>query len=227
MEEQASFETRAVLAPKRARRTQLAIVVPAVALIGVAWAGLSGPRSDPAPAEIPDPTVVAAPSLTVEAARATPGVRLPRPDQIFGLDVQQLDAVQSQGLGRDDIVVVAGWYVATAITDCPALAAIYRDGALPYVRGDADELAFCVRRGVLYASPPLPFDGRNRKPGLQSVAAEFVVGVIAPRELEVIGADATEVVLIGRFVESGAGCRLAGGCSPELIVDHVAWTPGA
>lgn len=226
MEEQASFETRAVLAPKRARRTRLTILVPAAALVAVAWAGLSGPRSDLVTAEIPDPTVVAAPSLTVEAARATPRVRLPRPDQIFGLDVQQLDAVQSQGLGRGDIVVVAGWYVATAITDCPALAAIYRDGALPYVRGDADELAFCVRRGVLYASPPLPFDGRNRKPGLQSVAAEFVVGVVAPRELEVIGADATEVVLIGRFVESGDSCRRTAGCSPQLIVDHVAWTQG-
>jgi hypothetical protein len=49
-----------------------------------------------------------------------------------------------------------------------------------------------------------------------------VVGVVVPSELEVIGADATEVVVVGRFVET-----IAGGCAPELVVDRVAWALGA
>jgi hypothetical protein len=32
------------------------------------------------------------------------------------------------------------------------------------VRGDADKLVFCVRRGVLYAAPP-PFTGGDREFG--------------------------------------------------------------
>jgi hypothetical protein len=208
MDEQASFEARAVLAPRRARVARLALLLPVIGLVAIAWAGLSGPRSDKATTDITDPTAVAAPSLTVDA---------PYPAQVIGLDVQRLDDVQPRGLGRDDVIAVAGWYVATAITDCPPLAAIYREGSLPEVRGDADELAFCVRSGVLFASRP--------DAGVPSVTVTVVVGVVVPPKLEMIGTDATEVVVVGRFVESGDGCGAPAGCRRELLVDHVAWTP--
>jgi hypothetical protein len=139
--------------------------------------------------------------------------------------VQRLDEVQPGAFRRDDILVLTGWYVPTAITDCPQLAAIYRDGALPYVRGDADVLAFCVRSGRLYASHP---DLReNRFVEGRAIPATFVIGVMAPMEIETIGADPREVVFIARFVEGLPGCRAMDGCRPELLIDHVVWTAGA
>ena len=239
MEEQASFEARAVLAPRRARLTRLALLLPVVALVAIAWAGVSGPRSDQATAEIPDPTAVAAPSLTAEGSTPAVAPRVrppPRPAQVIGLTVNRLDDIQSLGLGRDEVVAVAGWYVATAITDCPRIVIIRRQGSLPEVRRDFDALAFCDRSGVLYASRPdlnerlptnnLNDDNRSDNGGLSAVAVTLVVGVVVPPELEMIGTDATEVVVVGRFVDSGDGCRLLTGCRRELVVDHVAWTPG-
>jgi hypothetical protein len=221
MNEQAGFEVRAVLAPRRRRMARLAPLLPVVALVAVAWAGFGGPRSG-ATAQIPDRTADAAPSSTV--AGSTPA---PVPAQVLGLHVQQLDEVQAQSLGRDDVIAVAGWYVATAITDCPPLAALHRQGSLPEVRGDVDEAAFCDRSGALYASQPDAEDGSSLSAGLSAVGVTIVMGVIVPRELEMIGADATEVVVVGRFVDSGDGCRIPADCAPELVVDHVAWTPGA
>jgi len=209
MDEQASFQARAVLAPRRARLSRLALLLPVVALVAVAWAGASGARSDPMTADVANATPVPAPS-----------VRPQYPSRVVGLDVQRLDDVQYRRLGRDDVIAVAGWYVATAITDCPPLAAIYREAALPEDRrGEADEWAFCDRSGMLYTSP-------SRDAALPAVPVTLVAGVIVPPELEIIGADATEVVVVGRFVESGDGCRVPHGCRRELVVDHVAWTSG-
>jgi hypothetical protein len=152
--------------------------------------------------------------------------------------VQRLDDVQHRRLGRDEVVAISGWYVATAITDCPRLAARFRTTALPNARDDADEWAFCDRSGVLYASASdvdrrkpatTPEPDRSDGPGPASVAVTLVVGVVVPPELELIGGDATEVVVVGRFVDS-AGCRNLVRCPRELVADHVAWTdvlPGA
>jgi hypothetical protein len=157
----------------------------------------------------------------------TPVIPRPQPPgRVLGIEVRRLDDVEPGGLGRNDIVAVSGWYVPTAIDNCPPIAAIYRDGALPYVRGDADELAFCERSGVLYATQP-DRDGRLQHAGLSAVPVSMVIGVIAPLELERIGSDMTEVVIIGRFVPSGDGCGTSAGCRRELVIDHVAWTPGA
>ena len=217
MEERASFETRAVLAPRSARRARLELLLPAVVLVALAWAGISGPRSDPATADITDPTALAAPSLTVTPA--------PYPLQALGLPVRILDDVLPGQLGPDDVIAVAGWYVAQAITECPPLAAIYRDGSLPYVRGDADALAFCKRSGVLYASRP-DFEGDGSgDAGLPAIAANLAVGIIASPEIEIIGTEARQVVVLGRFIESSAGCLRPAGCR-ELMIDHVAWIPG-
>lgn len=231
MDENATFEARAVLPPRRRRTARLALLVPVVALVAIAWAGVSGNRPDQATAGIAQPTAalaasLPAPSLAVEA---------PYPAQVVGLAVQRLDAVQTGRLGRDAVIAVAGWYVPTAITDCPPLAALYRPASLPDVRGDTDSFAFCVRSGVLFAARPdlhgLPMndleDDAATDTGLPSVGVTVVAGVVVPPELEMVGAGATEVVVVGRFVESGAGCRATAGCSRELVVDHVGWTPGA
>jgi len=212
-EEQATFETRAVLAPRRARLSRLALLVPVVALVAIAWAGVNGPSSDSTAAVSPAPTIAAVPSPPLEAAY---------PAEVIGIPVHRLGELQIGGLGRDDVVAIAGWYVPTAITDCPPLAAIYRDGALPYIRGDKDKLAFCVRSGVLYPSRP---DISNVAPA--GVAVTIVVGVVMPLELELVDEQATQVVVLGRFSKSSDGCRIGVGCSRELLVDHVGWTPGA
>lgn len=237
MEEPAVFEARAVLAPRRTRLARLALLLPALALVATAWAGLGGARSHEATAD-PDPAAVAVQSPADEgAASAVPqgSLRPQFPEQVVGLDVQRLDDAQGRRFGRDEAIAVSGWYVATALTNCPPLAAIYREGSLPEVRGDADELAFCDRSGVLYASRPdldqrVPRnnleDNRSKNAGLPAIAATLVIGIIAPLELEMIGTTATPVVFVGRFIEPGGGCRVRAGCRRELVVDHVAWTPG-
>jgi hypothetical protein len=215
MDEQASFETRAVLPPRRSLMSRLALLVPVVAFVAIAGAGLSGPSSDrTASASSPDPTTVATttlPWLPVEVAH---------PVEVLGIEVQRLGELQIGSLGFETVVAIAGWYVPTAVTDCPALAALYRDGALPYVRGDRDKLAFCVRSGMLYPSSP---DHPNFAP--TGVAVTVIAGVLMPREVEVVGTHATQVVFLGRFGKSSDGCRDGGTCQRELLVDHVAWTP--
>lgn len=229
MEEQASFAPRTVLEQRRARLNRLAILVPTLALAAIAWVGASGAGSNRAVAESPH-VAVAAPSIDVVVSHAVAlarrGARYPA--EVLGLDVHRLDGVDTRGLGRDTPIAVAGWYVATAITDCPPLAAIYRPASLPEIRGDADSWAFCKRSGVLYASRPdldvgLPTNNPSNDAGLSAVAVTVTIGVVVPRELEMIGADATPVVVIGRFVESGGGCRDPAGCAQELVVDHLAW----
>jgi hypothetical protein len=238
MDEQATFEPRSVLGPRRTGWSRLGIVIPAVLLAGIAWAGVSGARSHQQVADVPDSGAVASSSNDAVAsslAVAPESGRQGYPTQALGLEVQRLDGIIVRGLGRDTPVAVTGWYVATAITDCPPLAAIYRAGSLPDVRGDADELAFCERSGVLYASRPeltegLPKnnleDNRSTDAGPPAVATTLVVGVVVPPELEMIGADATQVVVIGRFIESGGVCPVPAGCVRELVVDYVAWAAG-
>jgi hypothetical protein len=220
MNRQTGFEAHAVIAPRRRRLTRLALLAPAVALVAIAWVGFSGNRAQPASANKAESTAAAAPSAT--AARSESALA---PRQVIGLPVERLDDVRTGSLGRDDVVAVAGWYVPTEITDCPALAALYRLGALPDVRGDTDASAFCDRFGVLYASRPDLEDGWSRRAALPAFGAAITMGVIVPPELEMIGAEATEVVVVGRFVESGDGCRVASDCPREFVIDHVAWTP--
>ena len=229
MEEQATFEARAVLAVRRPRLSRLGLLVPVIALVAIAWAGVSGAPSDPATTAVPEPTAVAAAPSTAEASAPAPSGAgtTRRPTRVVGLAVQRLDEVRPRDLGEHDVVALAGWYVATAITDCPRFVVIDRPGSLPDVRRDFDHLAYCQRSGVLFASRPEPEDGRSRKAGLPAVVVSIVKGVVAPPELEVVGAAATEVVVIGRFVESLDGCRTPSPCPIQLVVDHVGWTPGA
>lgn len=215
MDERASFEARPVLGPRRSRLARLTLLLPAVVLVAIAVAGVSGSRSDHGSAAVAEPTA---------SALATALPRPHAPAQALGLTVHRLDEVDPFVLGRDDVIAVAGWYATTAITDCPPLAAIYRAGALPEDRADIDPWAYCVRSGVLSASQP----GLDEpSAGVPAVVATLAIGVVAPPELDVIGAAPTEVVLIGRFVPSGDPCYAPFGCGREFVVDHVGWTPDA
>jgi hypothetical protein len=230
MDENAAFEAHAVLGPRRARKSRLALLLPLVALVAVAAGGISGTRESHATAEPSDAVVIAVRSQPVVESTPAGVTLVPQPDRpttVIGLDVHRLDEVQPRGLGSDDVVAVVGWYVATAITDCPLPAALYRIDSLPDTHGDADGRALCKRIGVLYASPPDVQDSWSASGGFGVVGATIVVGVVVPPELEMIGADATEVVVVGRFVETSDGCGVAGGCAPELVVDRVAWALGA
>lgn len=221
MTEPTSFEARAVLKPRRARLSRLTLLLPVVSLVVVAWVGFSGAHSDQATANIPDRTAVAEPSTPV--AEPTPALA---PAEVIGLPVQRLDEVQTQGLSREDDVAVAGWYVATGIADCPPPAAVYRSGSLHEVP-EADALAFCTRSGVLYASQPDVRVTQFESAGLPEVGVTIAVGVILPPQLEMIRANASEVVVVGQFVESGEACGVPADCPREFVVDHVAWVPGA
>lgn len=223
VDEEATFEARPVLAPGRARGARFGLLVPVVVFVVIAWAALNGPRPDRTTAVVPDSTV----SVQSVAIESPPAAETPFPAEVIGLAVQPLGELQVGRLGFDSVVAIAGWYVPTAITDCPPLPAIYHDGALPYFRGDADKSVFCVRSGVLYPSRPnLSSDGTpDVVPA--GVAVEVVVGVIMPLDLETVGTDASQVVVIGRFGKTSEGCRNGVGCSRELLVDHVAWTPDA
>jgi hypothetical protein len=229
MGEQDGFEARAVVAPRRAGRTGLAVVVPALALVAVAWAGLSGSPSDQDVAvAVPVATeVVAAPA----SPRATGDPQYPA--QVIGLPVQRLADVQDRAIPRDKVVAISGWYAPTAITDCPPLAAIYRQGSLPEIRG-GDPLAYCRRHGVLYVARPdlprrlsrnSPDDNPAATASVPGVAATLIVGVVVPPELERIGWDATPVVVVAHFVEPDGSCDVPNGCGRQLLVDYLGWAP--
>ena len=237
MDEQASFEPRAVLAPRGAGRNRLAVTVPALALVAVAWAGLNGaPSSDHANA--PDGVAIAAASIDVAPSPAV-AIRhgpLRYPAQVIGINVEGLDVAKARALGPDTPVAIAGWYVPTAVFDCPPLAAIYRPASLADIRDHADSWAYCERSGVLYASQPGVEDqrpptnnledNRSKDAGLPAVAVTVAISVVMPPELEVVGSDATPVVVVGRFVESNRGCGSPAVCRRELVVDHLAWAFG-
>jgi hypothetical protein len=226
MDDRSGFEARAVIAPRRRRLARATLLVPVVALVAIVWVGVSGARPDDPTAVIPLPTIPASPARPSEA---------PFPGQVLGFDVQRLDTVQIQVLGLDSVVAVAGWYAPMLIADCPPLAALYVPGPDPNIRGAVDSYAFCARSGVFYASRPEPYapvviDGTegigSRSAGLESIGASMIEGVVATRELEAVGGDAAQVVVLGHFVYSGNACGTAAACR-ALLIDHVAWTPGA
>jgi hypothetical protein len=219
MDEQASFEARAVLPPRRARRTRVALLVPVVALIAVAGAGVSGARSEPAIAG-PAGTSAAIPvaSLPVQAAKPSRP-----PARALGFDVQRLVDVQRRVIARGEVIAVSGWYVATAITGCPPLDAIYRAADAPRVGVEWDSWAFCDRSGILFATQPNDAVVARQL----AVPVRVVPGVRMPPELQIIGRDATQVVVIAHFVEPSDGCATRSRCPDNLVVDYVAWTSTA
>lgn len=218
MDERAAFETRAVLAPGRARRSRLLLLVPAIALLAITWAGLSGERPT-TPAPVAEATGPAATEILV------PTDAPDRPATALGLTVRAFEDVQPGHHPRGEVIALAGWYVATAITDCPPVVEAIRIGSSSGARGDTDALAYCDRAGLLYAAPPSPDRGSPGAEGTRAIDVSVVLGVVMPPELEVVGAAPTEVVVLGRFVESGYGCGIRPECRQVLLLDYVAWTP--
>jgi hypothetical protein len=235
MDEQA-FEARAVLAPRRARVSRLLLLVPVLALAVTAWAGASA-RSDRSVADVPQVSAVT--KLSTDGPASPSGVAPPLgvpayPAQALGLRVQRLDEIVARGLVRDRVIAVAGWYVPTAIADCPPLVALFRTSSVPELGAKSDEWAFCERSGMFFGSGPspdqrLPTNNVEDDPSMVAdhppVPVTLAFGVVVPPELEMIGAPATPVVVIGRFVDISDGCPLPVGCEVGLLVDHVAWTP--
>lgn len=219
MDEQATFDVQAVLSPRRARTSRLVLVLPAVALVAIGWAGLSSSRQDRSTAEMVDPTAIMEPSIVEHS----PAVDPPFPAQVLGLGVGRLSEVLPLSVDRDEIVVVAGWYVATAITDCPRVAITRRDGELPQVHPEVDRMAYCDRSGVLFNSRPAEGD-QFGSAGFPVITTTLALGIRVPPELEVVGGAARQVVVLGRLVPGVPGCERVDGCSRELVVDHVAWT---
>jgi hypothetical protein len=222
MDEQAAFETRAILAPERACRSKLALLVPVVGFVAVALAGVSGPREEPASADRPNSTVNATSRPAVASVAPGPAVAS-YPEQVLGFDVQPLDEVRLALLTRDDVIAISGWYVALAITDCPQAAPPVGDNSMTVSPG-FDPWAWCERSGVLYAAKT-GFE-RGNGTGPTAVAASIIDGVRMPG-LETIGAAPIPVVVLGHFVETSTACMGLGMCPSELVVDHLAWSPGA
>ena len=227
MDEQARFEPRSVLGPRRSGRSRIGLAVLAVVLVGTAWAGLSGAPPNQSTAGVETSGAPLAPITERPTDPQGPG-------RVLGLEVMPLGQVEPRQLGRDDVVALSGWYVATAVTSCPPLAKIYQEASLPQIRA-ADWREFCNRSGVLFAAQPhltgdQPTGSVEGTPsgnaGVSVVSAWLAIGIVVPPELEVVDLDSTAVVVVGRFVESADACPVVQGCPRELMIDRVAWTAG-
>ncbi|HYK96266.1 MAG TPA: hypothetical protein VE011_10430 [Candidatus Dormibacteraeota bacterium] len=226
MDARSGFEARAVIAPRRSGLGRATLLVPVVVLVGIVLVGVNGARPAHPTAAVPLPTNPASPVRPPEP---------PFPAEVLGFNVQPLDAIDVQGLGLDTVVAVAGWYAPMLVADCPPLAAQFRAGPFPNGNAFVDPYAYCARSGVFHASrpeadAPVVIDSTegvgSRSAGLASVAASMVEGVVASPELNAVGGDAAEAVVLGRFVYSGSACGTAAACR-ALLIDYVAWTPGS
>jgi hypothetical protein len=101
MDEQATFEPKAVLAPRRAGWNRLTIVVPALALAALAWAGANGGQSPQQVATATDAVAAVGPSPTLDT-RGAPQY----PTQTLGLKVKRLNEIDPLGLRRDEVVAI-------------------------------------------------------------------------------------------------------------------------
>jgi hypothetical protein len=234
MDEPATFEARAVLAPRRARRAHLLLALPVVALVAVAGTGLTAHHDDrstadartaaSAAADAAGPPVVAAMHPTGLSPSAAPESAFPT--EVIGLGVQRLGAVLPLSLHADDVVVIAGWYVATSVGDCPRVTIAQPDRPLAAFEHVPDPEAYCDRSGVLFDSRPSD-TGPFGSSGFPVITTSLVHGVEVPAALEVVGAEPQQVVVVGRLVLGVNGCERVDGCSRQLLVDHVAWTPAS
>ena len=234
MDEQATFETRAVLAPKRSRRNRVALLVPALALVATAWAGLSG-RSEQGIGPAPSRAVASQGAVAAATSGAATRPDVQHPTEALGFEVRPLDEVNPRALDADQLVAVAGWYFMTEISDCPPLSDVFRETAQPGANRRTDPWRFCERSGVLFATQPLfkggqpasDFDeNRIKNSGLPAINVSVDEHVIMPAPLEVIGGDATAVVVLGRFVQPDDRCHWPMECPRQLVVDHIAWSAG-
>ncbi|HJP87785.1 MAG TPA: hypothetical protein VJ850_01975 [Candidatus Limnocylindrales bacterium] len=222
MDEHATFETQAVLAPRRRRNDALAALVAGVAVALLVGAGVLGgldskvappPAASEAAAGAPSAADVATPSPTAEPQPAYPA-------DVFGLQVWSAAYVSRYGMAYfGGSIAVAGWYAAQPGTGCPT-PRIGEDPALAQEFGvAADSNTFCRRAGALFTAPM--FD-ENVTP----IDVTLRPGVAAPYQLK-DGGVVTPVVFIGKLAMSGPECHAPDTCPRQLVVDQVAWAAGA
>lgn len=226
MDEQASFEPQAVLAPRRAGWNRLAVVVPVVALVGAVWIGTSGPHREASTPDQRDPMAVVKASSAVDADARTPALAPPvpiYPTTVLGLPVRSLADVDSSATADDQVVAIAGWYLAHPVLGCPRSTAVELPGVAE-LGVDTDLRTFCDRSGVLVAtlSPAgsMNIGGANDHPYGSGAASALPVsvtpGAVLPDYLLDPGATLSRVVMVGRLLTS----------EHEMVVDRVVWAAG-
>jgi len=151
MDEQASFEPQAVLGRRKAGWNRLAVLVPALALIGAVWLGTSGPQSD-------SPTPSAGDKAVAQASAAPATVLPPQapvayPSTVLGIEVRTLADLQQAEIADQPVIAVTGWYVALPSLGCPTSYPVVRPELVAKLGIDADVHTFCERTGVLVATP--------------------------------------------------------------------------
>jgi hypothetical protein len=226
MDEQATFETQAVIGSRRAGWNRLAIVIPVLTLAAMVWVGANGGQSPQQVATATDAVAAVVPSPSLDT-RGAPQY----PTQTLGLKVKRLNEIDPLGLRRDEVVAISGWYETTAITGCPPLSDIYRPQPGAELNIAVDSWSYCDRFGVLYARDPLDprpllYHVVDGSMGLAAVDVTVTTGVVVPPALEKVGATAAPVVVLAHFVPSGKPCPVPISCPQELVVDHLAWAPG-
>jgi len=228
MDERASFETRAVIGPRRAGWKRLVIAIPVLTLVAMVWAGANGGQSPQQVATATDAVAAVVPSPSLDSRGA-----LQYPTQALGLKVRPLNEIEPSGLSRDEVVAISGWYETTAITGCPPLSDIYRPQPGAELNIAVDSWSYCDRFGVLNARDPLDtrtlmydINDGALEIGLAAVDVTVTTGVVVPPALETVGATAAPVVVLAHFVPSGKPCPVPISCPQELVVDHLAWAAG-
>jgi len=241
MDEQASFETQAVLPPRRASRSRLAVLIPAMAFAIVAWAGLSGRGSS---AAVADGQPSASTASTGQAVRAPPLVAAPGPaiaiplwpEQVLGIDVRTVRDITSTDLADQQVIAVAGWYEAGTIKACPLQPDVEHPRDVLELGVVSDTETFCARSGLLFAASPEAGTGGNatyrsensfKNTQLPALSVAMRPGIALPAELTDAGEEAVPAVLIGRLGWPFEGCaRFVTRCRQALLVDRVIWVAG-
>jgi hypothetical protein len=224
MDERATFEPQAVLAPRRRRRNLIGVAVAASVVVGTVLAGIAGPALHP-------PSRPEAPSAAPVALDGSPAPRpsppsnalaapLPRyPSEVLGLQVWSAAYVSRYAATAEGPIAVAGWFAPAPGASCPTPPDA-GDPALAAEFGVAtDPATFCDRSGDLFTAP---LYGEMATP----LTAELTPGATTPIELrdETL---VTPVVLVGRMGQPRTVrfCQ-DGGCPPVFLVDRVAWAGG-
>jgi hypothetical protein len=220
MDEHASFEPQAVLAPRRRRGSLAGVVVATLALVGTIAAGVAGTAGNrPAPTHAaPFLEAIASPAVTEEPAAVT-SAPLPRfPGRVLGLQVWSAAYVSTYGLNYfGGTFAVAGWYSPQPRTDCPT-----DEPADPGLEDEfgvaTDTATFCRRGGSLFTAPM--FDEH-----VAPITIELRPGAAVPAYLNDTGV-VTSVVFIGTLRNPGMLCHTPNACQLTMVVDRVTWAAG-
>jgi hypothetical protein len=232
MDEQASFEPRPVLEPRRSRLSRLAVLVPAIGLIGAVWFGTSGPQSG-SPTPSGDDKAVAHKSQANAIEQVPQHAPEAYPTTVLGIEVRTLVDLDQAGADNRPVIAVAGWYVAWPSLGCPTSSGVERPGLVAELGVDADIRTFCDRSGVLVSTPnpagSTNVGGANDHPYGSEAAPALPVsltpGVVVPPEVAAPDAAPSEVILVGRLEEPGQRTFQAT-TARQLVVDRVAWADG-